>query len=151
MHYRVPQAGGGTSGSALDVAQHCRCSASPGHEPVTHYLHQLLCPKLPCPTELEGTSWTLVKHIFTKQRGEFERTGLSSAPQTGKDQVAASAIYSLRFMKLCFVSNFKTTKPKQTVHSTALFLNPVKCTGLLCFRLPAPFVCSNMQRVVRAS
>lgn len=41
-------------------------------------------------------------------RRQTMRKRVSSAPQTGEDQVAASAICSLRFITLCFVPNFKT-------------------------------------------
>lgn len=113
----------------------------------------------PCNVTSSSASWlfspkvsqpTAQVCIYRTKRG-IKRKGLSSAPQTWKDQVASAAIYSLRFIKLSFVPNFQLHQTKATTHNTALFLNSGKCTGLSYVLLSPPFVSFNMQDVVRAT
>lgn len=70
----------------------------------------------PCNVTSSSASWLLSPKvsqptaevcIYHTKRG-IKKKGLSSAPQTGKNQVSSAAVYSLRFIKLSFVPNFKT-------------------------------------------
>lgn len=113
---------------------------------------QLLCPKLSWPTELHAQRCQLGSgeaHIYHAKRG-VRRKRLNSAGQTGEDRVVGSVIYSLRFIKPCFVPNFKAP-PNQGSRQQYCFIFKLKGTGLLCAQLPAPFVCSSKQDVVKTS